>query len=77
MIKAIIWSKENCYYCHMAKEILDDKNIPYEERNLSDGSWTKEQLLIEVPDAKTVPQIFIDGNYIGGYDELSNLFFDI
>ena len=42
----------------------------YEERNLASGKWTKEQLLEVAPNARTVPQIFIDGNLIGGFTEL-------
>lgn len=65
----IIWSKDNCPYCTKAKILLDNRNIPYEERNIS-KDWTKESLLEAVPDARTVPQIFLWGKYIGGYDSL-------
>ena len=65
----IIWSKDNCPYCTKAKAVLDNRNIVYEERNIS-KDWTKEQLLEEVPNAKTVPQIFLWGKYVGGYDSL-------
>lgn len=65
----IVWSKDNCSYCVKAKHILNSKNISFEERNIS-KEWTKEQLLEAVPNAKTVPQIFLWGKYIGGYDSL-------
>jgi len=65
----IVWSKDNCNYCVKAKNILNSKNISFEERNIS-NEWTKEQLLEAVPNAKTVPQIFLWGKYIGGYDSL-------
>lgn len=65
----IIWSKDSCPYCSKAKLLLENRNIPFEERNIS-KDWTKEQLLEAVPNAKTVPQIFLWGNYIGGYDSL-------
>lgn len=70
MTSAIIWSKDNCVYCEKAKYFFQSKNIVYEVRNISSSNWSKEQLLEVVPDAKTVPQIFIDGEYIGGYDNL-------
>jgi glutaredoxin 3 len=54
----------------MAKELLTDLNLKFEERNISQGSWTKEQLLEAAPDSKTVPQIWLQGKYIGGFDEL-------
>ncbi|MEK9886463.1 MAG: glutaredoxin [Pelagibacteraceae bacterium] len=65
----IIWSKDDCIFCQKAKRELDIRSIPYEERKLGDG-WTKEQLLEMVPDAKTVPQIFMWGEYVGGYTDL-------
>ena len=65
----IIWSKDNCSYCNKAKLLLQNRNIPFEERNIS-KDWTKEQLLEAIPTAKTVPQIFLWGNYVGGYDSL-------
>lgn len=69
-MKAVIWSKDNCQYCIKAKTLLDLKGVQYEERKIGAG-WTKEQLLEAVPTARTVPQIFLDGAYLGGYDELS------
>lgn len=69
MTKAIIWSKENCPFCVQAKALLEARGIEYEERNVS-RDWTKEQLLEAVPTARTLPQIFLDDNYIGGFTDL-------
>jgi glutaredoxin 3 len=69
MSTAIIWSKENCAFCDQAKLLLKTKGIEFEERNVSQD-WTKEQLLEAVPTARTVPQIFLDDVYIGGFTEL-------
>lgn len=69
-MKAIIWSKTPCPYCDQAKTLLTLKGIEYEERNITTGSWTKEQLLESVPSARSVPQIFLDDELIGGYTEL-------
>ena len=49
------------------------KGIEFEERNVS-KDWTKEQLLEAVPTARTLPQIFLDDNYIGGFTELKKHF---
>lgn len=70
---ATIWTKPGCPFCDMAKTLLEQKGIEYEERNLSNG-WTRRQLLEAVPTAKTVPQIFIDGEYIGTYEHLKTHF---
>jgi glutaredoxin 3 len=69
MSKIIIWSKYNCNQCDQAKALLKQKGIQFEERKIGDG-WTKEDLLEAVPTARTVPQIFIDEQHIGGFSEL-------
>lgn len=68
-MKAIVWSKENCPYCVQAKNLLNLKGIEFEERKIGDG-WTKEQLLEAVPTARSVPQIFLDDQLVGGFTEL-------
>ena len=71
-MKAIVWSKDQCTFCVQAKALLESKGIEYEERNIMHGTWTKEQLLEAVPSARTVPQIFLDEEYVGGFNELKN-----
>jgi glutaredoxin len=68
-MKAIVWSKDQCPYCDQAKALLKSRNIEFEERNVSQD-WTREQLLEAVPNARTVPQIFLDGELVGGFTEL-------
>jgi len=68
-MSAVVWSKNGCMFCEWAKELLADYNIEYEERNISQGEWTREQLQEAAPGTKTVPQIFLDGKYIGGFTE--------
>lgn len=68
--KAIIWSNNGCSLCEQAKILLKMNDIEYEERNLASGLWTRDQLNEAVPNARTVPQIFINERYIGGFTEL-------
>jgi len=68
-MKAIVWSKDNCPFCEQAKGLLKMKQIDFEEKRIGHG-YTREQLLEAVPDARTVPQIFIDDQLIGGFQEL-------
>lgn len=72
-MKIVIWSKYNCSYCEMAKQLLDQKSLVYEERKIGDD-WTREDLLESVPDARSVPQIFINDVLVGGYDRLLEYF---
>ena len=68
-MKAIVWSKDACPFCVQAKALLESRGIEFEERNVQ-RDWTKEQLLEAVPTARTLPQIFLDDAYIGGFTEL-------
>ena len=68
-MKAIVWSRYNCTFCDQAKALLTQKGIEFEERKIGDG-FTREELLEAVPTARTVPQIFLDGELIGGFNEL-------
>jgi len=70
-MKAIVWSKHMCPYCDQAKALLTLKGIAFEERKIGSG-YTREDLLEAVPKARTVPQIFIDEQLIGGFTELKN-----
>jgi len=68
-LKAVIWSKYQCPYCDQAKALLAQKGINFEERKIGNG-WTKEDLLEAVPSARTVPQIFLNNELVGGFTEL-------
>tara|TARA_B000000475_G_C16001909_1_gene449245 strand:+ start:189 stop:419 length:231 start_codon:yes stop_codon:yes gene_type:complete len=67
--KVEIYTKSICSYCDMAKNFFDQKGINYKVYNADDPSVFQE-MLKRNPAARTVPQIFIDGNLIGGYTDL-------
>lgn len=68
-MSVVVWSKYNCTYCDQAKALLQQKGIRYEEKKIGDG-YTKEELLEEIPTARSVPQVLINGTLIGGYQDL-------
>lgn len=68
-VTIVIYSKTNCPFCVKAKQLLKEKNIDYREKNIKDPE-VRQELLVIYPEAKTVPQIFIDSQHIGGYQEL-------
>jgi glutaredoxin 3 len=76
MSETIIWSKNGCPYCDQAKRMLKNSGIKFEERNLSDGTWTKEQLLEDFPGVRTVPQIVLHGEKVGDYNALCKYYED-
>jgi glutaredoxin 3 len=65
----IVWSKYHCPYCDQAKELLRSRGIKFEERKIGDG-YTREELLEAIPTARTVPQIILNNQHIGGFTEL-------
>jgi len=68
-MKAIVWSKNGCPFCDQAKNLLKSKNIEFEERNI-EKDWSRGQLIEAVPNARTLPQIFLDEQLVGGFTEL-------
>ena len=69
-MKAVLWSKYHCPYCDQAYNLLKSKGYQIEERKIGDG-FSKEELLEAVPNARTVPQIFINEQLVGGFTELN------
>ena len=67
---SIVWSQSSCSYCVMAKRLLESKGYMVEERKIDSQNWSKKDLIDAVPNARTVPQIFVEGEYVGGYNEL-------
>jgi glutaredoxin len=67
---AQVWSQSNCPACVEAKRLLDMHGIQIEERMLGINGYTKKELIEVVPHARSVPQIFVDGEYVGGLQEL-------
>lgn len=71
--KVEIYTKMYCGFCHRAKRLLDEKGVEYEEYDITLGGPKRAEMLERKPDASTVPQIFIDGQAVGGSDELAAL----
>lgn len=72
MAKVIVYSKENCPYCRMAKTLLDAKHVSYQEIRI-DLDDSKLEEMVRLSNRRTVPQIFINDKPIGGYDDLALL----
>ena len=68
-MKAVIYSKPACGYCVAAKNLMNNKGIEYEERYL-DNQESIMQFITEHPDKRSMPQIWVDDEHIGGYEQL-------
>lgn len=72
MEQVIIYSGDSCGYCQMAKQLLARRGItPQEIKVDADPALRAE--MIERSGRRTLPQIFISGRHIGGYDDLAAL----
>jgi glutaredoxin 3 len=70
MNRVTIYTTEPCGYCRTAKALLDKRGIAYEEINLAkDPSGRAE--LVQLTGMMTFPQVIIDGEPIGGFQELA------
>lgn len=67
-----IYSTDNCPWCTRAKSLLRAKGLDFEEIDIS-SNQARALEMIERSSRRTVPQIFIDGEPIGGFDELSKM----
>ena len=72
MAKVIVYTKESCPYCVMAKDLLNERHIPFEEIRV-DLDDAKREEMMRLSNRRTVPQIFINDQSIGGYDDLITL----
>lgn len=73
MAKVEIYSTKTCPYCVKAKVLLDKKGAAYQEIDVTDDDEARMDLIKKANGMRTVPQIFIDDNHIGGCDDLYDL----
>ncbi len=67
--KVVVYGTARCPYCIRARALLDSKGIPYEDIRLDQQPEYRAEME-RLSNRRTVPQIFIDGNHVGGCDEL-------
>lgn len=70
MPNIIIYTTTYCPYCVKAKKLLDKKQVEYTEIDLTNDDQGRIDLVSKSNGCKTVPQIFINNNHIGGCDDL-------
>jgi len=70
MAKIEVFSGPSCGYCANAKALLEGKGLAYLDRDISLHPKHRVELLRRLPRARTIPQIFIAGEHIGGSEDL-------
>jgi glutaredoxin 3 len=72
-MSVIIYSKTICPYCDMAKNLLKMKGVTYDEIMIDKSDERLQEMLQRSDGRRTVPQIFINGKHVGGFDDLQQL----
>ncbi len=73
MAKVEIYSTDNCPYCVHAKTLFKNKGVDYTEINVTGDDEARMALVKKANGMRTVPQIFINGEHIGGFDDTAKL----
>jgi glutaredoxin 3 len=68
-----VYTTRICGYCQAAKRLLDQLGLPFEEIGLDDKPELRQKISEENGHYRTVPMIFIDGQFIGGFTDLQAL----
>jgi glutaredoxin 3 len=76
MARVKIFSTASCPFCVKAKQLLTKWNISYEEAMIDTDHSARREFATATNGARTVPQIIIDGECIGGFTELTELHMD-
>lgn len=72
MAEVVIYTKHFCGYCTRAKSLLSKKGVAFREIDVTLDQKTR-RWLAQVSGQSTVPQIFINGESVGGYDDIAEL----
>ena len=72
MTEIVMYTKTVCSYCDRAKSLLTDKGVTWQEINLDHHPEERERMIRMADGRRTVPQIFVNGEHVGGYGELAH-----
>lgn len=72
MAEVKIYTTSWCGYCRSAERLLDKKQVKYENHDVTRDPTTR-RWLVDVTGRTTVPQVFINGKSVGGYDDIAAL----
>ncbi len=68
-----IYTSPLCGYCHAAKRLLDRKGAAYAEHDVAGDPARRQEMMRRSNGRHTVPQVFVGGTHLGGYDDLAAL----
>jgi glutaredoxin 3 len=71
MAEIDIYSTAMCPYCVAAKNLLKARGLDFKELRIDADPIARREMLQRAPGARTVPQVFINGTHVGGFDDLA------
>jgi len=69
-MKVEVYTKPGCDYCEKAKDLLRREGLVFREFNMAHDSGYMQTLSARAPTARTLPQVFVNDNHIGSYEDL-------
>ena len=73
MARILLYTTQFCGYCRAAKRLLQGKGLDFEEIDVGFDADKRAEMIELAMGLRTVPQIFIHGRHVGGYEELAEL----
>lgn len=73
MANVEIYTSPLCGYCHAAKRLLTAKSVSFQEIDIAKDPSKRTEMMQRANGGRTVPQIFIDGEHMGGFDDINAL----
>ena len=67
--KILIYSTSWCQPCKLAKKLVQERGLDFQEIDIEEKGWSREDLF-DITGGRTVPQVVINDDTIGGYDDL-------
>ena len=73
MARIVLYTTPYCGYCRAAKHLLNKKSVAFTQIDVSEDMGLRQEMISRAFGQRIVPQIFINGTHVGGYDELAEL----
>jgi len=73
MKSVTIYTGPLCNYCEAAKKLLARNNVEYKEINIATVDGAMNEMIAKANGKRTIPQIFFNGQHMGGYDDVRAL----
>jgi glutaredoxin 3 len=70
MASVVIYTRDYCFYCDSAKELLHRKSVDFTEIDVTGNRERRAEMVARANGRTSLPQIFVGSTHVGGRDEL-------